>query len=99
MLLNLHLPSTLHHRISRQFTHIRRSQFVYLRRARVLFQQVRGGEMELEGVVCECQHLLRFVYCQYRNRLLTGGQGDVEAGPKEILEWIPLICEEEGVIR
>lgn len=51
VLLDLHLPSTLQHRVSRQFTHIRRRKLVNLRGTRVFFEQMRGSEVELKRII------------------------------------------------
>jgi hypothetical protein len=51
MFLDLHLPSTLQYRVSRQFTHIGRRKLVDLRSTRVFLKKMRGGEMELKGIV------------------------------------------------
>jgi hypothetical protein len=51
MLLHRHFPPALHDRVARELAHVGRGELVYLRRARILFEQVRGGEVELEGVV------------------------------------------------
>jgi hypothetical protein len=47
MFLDLHLPSTLYHRVSRQLTHIRRGEFVNLGSARVFLEKMGCGKMEL----------------------------------------------------
>lgn len=49
--LDLHLPSTLQYRVSRQLTHVRRSEFVDLSRARVFFEKMRRGKVELKRVI------------------------------------------------
>lgn len=44
---HLHLPPTLEDRVAGQLAHVGRGEFVNLRSARVFFEQVRGGKVEL----------------------------------------------------
>ena len=53
MLLHLHLPPALQHRIPCQLAHVRGCEFVDLRGARVFLEEMRGGKVELQRVVCE----------------------------------------------
>lgn len=56
MFLDLHLPSTLQYRVSGQFTHVGRGEFVDLSSARVFFEKVGGCKVELQGVIYIDQH-------------------------------------------
>ena len=51
MFLDLHLPSTLQHRVPCQFTHVRWGELVYLGSTAVLFQQMGCGKVKLQWII------------------------------------------------
>lgn len=52
VLFDRHLPSRLQDRVARELAHVGRSELVDLGSARVFFEEMRLGEVELERIVC-----------------------------------------------
>jgi hypothetical protein len=52
VLLDRHLPPALQDRVAGELAHVRRCEFVNLRSARVLFEEMGLGEVELKRVIC-----------------------------------------------
>jgi hypothetical protein len=68
MLLDLHFPTTLQDRISREFTHIGRSELVNLSGTRILFEKMGGSEVELKGIICMVSLGIFLTTLAYRSR-------------------------------